>query len=154
MQAGASRLVRRIGAEVTGRFLRYAVVGLVSNAALYLLYLVLTGLGVGHKTAMTLVFLTGVAATYRVNKNWSFKASDDGRLLFVKYAAIYVSAYLLSLLLMWLLVDVYGFAHELVQGILIILSAVFIFLNLRIWVFRGVPTAESAGGKSTADAPG
>ena len=40
------------------QLLSFGVVGLVSNAVTYALYLALTSLGIGHKTAMTLVFAT------------------------------------------------------------------------------------------------
>ena len=51
--------------------LRFGIVGLVSNAVLYLLYLLLTTVGVGHKTAMTLLFAVGTLQTFVVNKRWT-----------------------------------------------------------------------------------
>ena len=41
----------------------FGMIGIVSNAALYVIYLVMTRLGVGPKTAMTAVFALGVLST-------------------------------------------------------------------------------------------
>ena len=45
------------------QFVRYALVGLAANFVLYLAYLALTWLGMGHKTAMTLLYALGVLQT-------------------------------------------------------------------------------------------
>ena len=57
-------------------FIRYAIVGVVSNALLFVLYLSLTVAGVGHKLAATLVYAVGVAQTFVFNRSWSFR--DEG----------------------------------------------------------------------------
>lgn len=115
---------------------RYGLVGLYSNTLLYLLYLALTALDMEHKLAMSLVFAIGVAITYHLNKDWSFGSTRKDHFLFMKYALIYASAYMLNLFLLWLLVDVYGFVHQIVQGVVIFVCAGFIFINLKFWVFR------------------
>ena len=124
-------------AVMSRQFSRYATIGVVSNALLYLAYLSLTGLGFGHKVSMTLVFAAGVVQTYFLNREWSFSYRNRERSTFLKYCAVYIGAYLLSLLLMWVLVDYFGFLHQLVQIFLIVLSAIVIFLSLKFWVFDG-----------------
>ena len=123
-------------AVMSRQFSRYATIGVVSNALLYLAYLGLTGLGVGHKVSMTLVFVAGVVQTYFLNRDWSFSYKSKERSTFFKYCTVYIGAYLLSLFLMWLLVDYFGFLHQLVQIFLIILCAIVIFLSLKFWVFK------------------
>ena len=121
---------------MAGQLSRYGTVGLVSNALLYGAYLALTAGGLGHKVSMTIVFATGIVMTYFVNRSWSFDFSGGGRLTFVKYATVYISTYLLSLLIMWLSVDISGLPHQFVQLFLIFFCAGLIFLSLRFWVFR------------------
>ncbi len=59
--------------EIPVQFIRYAVVGLISNVSLYLVYLALTSAGMGHKIAMTLLYVVGVSLTFLLNRNWSFR---------------------------------------------------------------------------------
>lgn len=115
---------------------RYGLVGIYSNVVLYILYLGLTALGLGHKLAMTLVFATGVSITYHLNKNWSFGSAAHEDFLFAKYAAVYGAAYLLNLTSLWLLVDLWQFPHQLVQAAMIVVCAGVIFLLLKLWLFR------------------
>ena len=120
-----------------GQLSRYATVGLISNALLYVGYLALTASGLGHKLSMTIVFVAGVLATYCFNRSWSFDLTKTGSFTFAKYAVVYVSVYFSGLLSMWLAVDVAGLPHQLVQLFLVFFSAGVIFLALRFWVFRG-----------------
>ena len=50
---------------LSASFLRFAAVGVLANVGLYLGYLALTRAGLGHKVAMTLVFVVGTFATAR-----------------------------------------------------------------------------------------
>ena len=120
--------------------LRFALVGLGSNLVLYLLYLVLTTAGLGHKTAMTLLFAVGTLQTFVVNRAWTFGYKGGVQASFVKYAASYGMAYLLNLGALLIFVDHLGFPHQLVQGVMIITLALMLFLAHRYWVF-GAPAA-------------
>ena len=55
------------------QLIRYAVVGITSNAIIYLFYLLATWLGLGPKTAMTGLYVVGVMQTFIFNKKWSFR---------------------------------------------------------------------------------
>ena len=116
--------------------LRYGIVGLGSNVVLYLLYLLFTGVGSGHKTAMTILFVIGTVQTFILNKRWTFGYKDFEKYIFAKYIIIYGGAYLINLVALMLFVDYLGFPHKIVQGIMIILVAVLLFMLQRYWVFR------------------
>ena len=117
------------------QFFRYAAVGLSSNAILYLGYLLLTRSGVGHKTAMTFLYILGVIQTFYFNRRWTFyyRGGHVGSL--ARYATTYGFGYVLNLTLLVLLVDKFGYPHEVVQGCLILTVAVMIFLCQKFWVF-------------------
>ncbi|HXM81085.1 MAG TPA: GtrA family protein [Burkholderiales bacterium] len=118
---------------------RFAAVGLLSNVVLYLLYLAITALGIGPKGAVTLIYCVGVLQSFVLNKNWTFQ--HEGLLLktLIRYWTIYLSAYFLNLILLILLVDVAGFAHQIVQAILVGLIATLTFVLQKFWVFRTPP---------------
>ena len=52
-----------------GQLIRYGIVGFLSNAVGYLLYIGVTTAGVEHKLAMTLLYALGVIQTFYFNKN-------------------------------------------------------------------------------------
>lgn len=115
---------------------RYAVVGIASNAVGYLLYLLLTYAGMGHKLAMSLLYAVGVAQTFYFNRKWSFGHNGVITVAFLRYVAAYAFGYAVNLGVLLLLVDSWGWAHQWVQGAMIFILAGMLFLLQRYWVFR------------------
>ncbi|MFZ1538487.1 MAG: GtrA family protein [Chromatiaceae bacterium] len=116
--------------------LRFLLVGLASNLVLYLLYLLLTRVGLGPKTAMTWLFALGTLQTFLLNQRWTFHHRGLVPTTFIKYLVSYGCGYLMNLLALLLFVDVMGLPHQLVQGALIFGVAVLLFLAQKLWVFR------------------
>ena len=71
------------------QFIRYALVGLISNAILYGIYIVMTSLGMGPKLAMSLLYGVGVIQTFVFNKQWSFCFSGTAAPALMRYATAY-----------------------------------------------------------------
>ena len=118
------------------QFIKYAVVGLASNTLLYLGYLLLTAFGMGHKVAMTLLYAVGVSQTFVFNRSWTFADQGTAARSFVRYVMVYVWGYFVNLIALLVLVDYLGFLHEIVQGCMVLLLAVMLFLLQRFWVFE------------------
>lgn len=116
--------------------MRFAVVGLASNAVLYLAYLALTSLGIGPKIAMSLVYAAGVAQTFIFNKRWTFSHQGNTGVSMVRYLISYALGYLLNLGILHFFVDVIGWPHQAVQGGAIVGVAALLFLLQRYWVFH------------------
>jgi putative flippase GtrA len=114
---------------------RYGIVGIGINFLLFLGYLTITGIGVGHKTGMTVVYGVGVLASFACNRNWSFAHRGHVPTALWRYVLTYAAGYVLNLLLLWWLVDGVGWPHAYVQGVLIFVIAGFIFLTQKFWVF-------------------
>lgn len=126
------------------QFTRYAVVGLASNAIGYVLYLLITWGGVGPKTAMTCLYIGGVLQTFVVNSRWSFGFAGAAAPALVRYATAYALGYFVNLLTLILLVDQVGLPHQLVQGVMILVVAVMLFMAQRYWVFPNASTRDLA----------
>ena len=126
----------RFIANINREVVRFGIVGLVSNVVLYLLYLLFTAHGIGHKVAMTLLFTVGTLQTFFFNKRWTFSFRGFEKSIFTKYVVIYGIAYTTNLAGLVLLVDYLRFNHEIVQGIMIIALAILLFLIQKHWVFR------------------
>ena len=125
------------------QFVRYALVGLASNALLYAAYLVLTRIGAEPKLAMTLLYAAGVAQTFVFNKRWSFRHGGLHGPAFVRYCAAYAFGYVVNFLALLLLVDQLRYPHQLVQGVMIVLLALMLFALQKFWVFRPAPSFPS-----------
>lgn len=118
------------------QLIRYAVVGGVSNLLCYLAYLGLTRLGMDPKLAMSALYCVGVLQTFVFNRNWTFKHSGAQPVVFSRYCAAYAAGYLINLSVLYVLVDVRDYPHQIVQGMMILLVAAMLFLAQKFWVFR------------------
>jgi putative flippase GtrA len=116
--------------------IRFGVIGVVSNLVLYLVYLELTGFGVGHKSSMTILYVVGALQTFAFNKKWTFSHLGHLSETFRRYVGLYVVGYLINLAVLITAVDWFGFHHQWVQGAVILVLAVFLFLGQKLWVFK------------------
>ncbi|MHB8810248.1 MAG: GtrA family protein [Desulfobulbaceae bacterium] len=128
-----------ISPHTRGQFFRYAIVGLGSNILLYLGYLGLTATGIGHKTAMTLLYVSGALLTFIANRTWSFNHQGVVNTAFMRYVIAYVLGYLLNLALLWLAVDQLHLPHRDVQAAAIVVVAASLFVLHKYWVFARIP---------------
>lgn len=134
-----------IGGGTRSQFIRYALVGMISNLLLYFAYLILTAVGIEPKIAMTLLYGVGVTQTFIFNKRWSFRHDGLHGPAFMRYCIAYGLGYVINLLVLIVLVDHLGYPHEIVQGVMVLSLAVMLFLLQKFWVFRQVssPTTPS-----------
>ena len=122
--------------QTSKQLARFVVVGVISNAVLYLLYLAATSLGgIGHKAAMTALFALGIVQTFFFNKNWSFQHNGPSGLTFIRYIGAYCAAYGINFAAMVIFVDRYHISDRLVQAVMIVVVAAFMFVAQRLWVF-------------------
>ena len=126
------------------QLVRYGIVGLASNAFGYLLYLGLTYLGMGPKLAMSLLYCVGLLQTFAFNKKWSFRFDGAATPALLRYATAYALGYIVNLSALMLLVDQMGLPHQWVQGAMILVVAVMLFLAQRYWVFPQLSRSEEA----------
>ena len=121
------------------QFIRFAVVGMLSNAVLFVLYLVLTRAGLTPAVSMSLAYAAGVLQTFAWNRRWTFSYAGGSAVPFARYMAAYGIGYLVNLLLLRVFVDQLGLAHQAVQGAAILLVAALVFVLQKHWVFPAPP---------------
>ena len=125
-----------------GQLIRYGVVGIVSNATLYLLFLGITHLGLEHKTSMSVVYLGGASVGFLGNKQWTFSRSGHWISTGWRYMIAHCLGYLLNLALLVTFVDYLGYAHELVQAAAIFVVGGCLFVLFKFIVFAAPHAAE------------
>jgi len=114
---------------------RYALVGIVSNFAGYLVYLLITYLGATPKITMTFLYGVGATIGYIGNRNFTF--AHKGSLLGsgVRYVIAHFFGYFINLVILIIFADHFGYAHQWVQAVAIFLVAGFLFITFKFFVF-------------------
>lgn len=138
-RSGCPVIEARTVVPMLAQFMRYGIVGVASNGLLYLGYLGLTWLGVGHKLAMTVLYCVGVMQTFVFNRSWTFRHDGHTGQAFRRYVIAYLLGYGLNFFALLLFVDHLGWPHQVVQGGMILVLACFLFVLQRFWVFACPP---------------
>lgn len=118
------------------QLIRYGVVGVASNAAMYFVYLVFTYFGIEPKTAMTLVYLIGASLGFFANRKWTFSHRGGGTSAALRYIQAHLLGYVLNFMILYAFVDRLGYAHQWVQAAAIIIVACILFVVFKFYVFR------------------
>ncbi|MEM7359259.1 MAG: GtrA family protein [Pseudomonadota bacterium] len=121
--------------KMVKQLIKFAIVGLSSNALLYFLYLLLTTNGLGPKTAMTIVYILGVIVTFWFNRGWTFNYPGRQSTTLIKYFTMYGLGYVANFVILRVLVDHHQYPHQIVQGVTILVLALSFFVISKYWVF-------------------
>lgn len=113
--------------------IRYGIVGLSTNALLYVLFIVLIRLGLSTVLSAAICYALGITLSYLLNRRWSFESAashrqDLPRFLFSYGVGFCATMIFISVLTRWL-------APEIAQVLNIGLTAVTIYLCLRLFRF-------------------
>ena len=120
------------------QFIRFAIVGILSNGLLYFFYLECTSAGVGHKLTMSVLYAVAIMQSFFFNKKWTFQHNGKIRRAVIRYCLAYGIGYVLNLMALIVLVDWVGLSHQVVQGVMILVLAIFLFLLQKFWVFGSI----------------
>jgi putative flippase GtrA len=113
----------------------YALVGIVSNFVGYMAYLSLTYLGTTPKITMTFLYAVGAAIGYIGNRNLTFEHKGNHLGSGIRYIMAHLVGYSINFTLLFVFVDRFGYAHQLVQGVAIFVVAAFLFAAFKFFVF-------------------
>lgn len=131
------------------QLVRFAVVGVLSNGAFYLVYLFLASQWLTPRQAMTVTYALAVINTFAFNRTWTFAHRGKMGGPFARYVAAYLIGYVVNFALLTILVDVYQLPHQAVQGFAVVTIAVLLFLLQKFWVFparaNSLPLAGNNG---------
>ena len=125
-----------MGNQQLTQLIKYICIGAISNAAGYITYLFLTYLGLAPTVAMTLLYITIAGFSFFGNKQITFMY--DGHLLGagVRYLIAHFFGYSINLAILVIFAERFGYNHAIVQAAAIITVAVYLFITLKLFVFR------------------
>jgi putative flippase GtrA len=118
-----------------GQFVRYGSIGMLFNGAGYLLYLVVTSAGIGHKLAMSVTYALVLLLGFFANRKISFKHQGNAWHAGFRFLCVNIVGYAVNLSILLLFVDKLKFPHEIVQMFAIATVAILNFALLRLFVF-------------------
>ena len=124
------------------QLIKYGVVGLATNVAGYLLYLLITHLGMPPKGAISILYPLGAALGFLGNRKWTFEYQGGQRAAVMKYILAHSGGYMLNLLILHIGVSRWGYAHQWVQAIAIVMVTGFLFVSFKYFVFASNRTAK------------
>jgi len=122
---------------------RYTIIGLMSNFIGYMIYLLITYFGATPKITMTVLYGIGATVSFFLNSKLTFEHTGS---LFgpgVRYIIAHCFGYLINFILLFILVDKLGYAHQWIQAMAIFVVAVFLFLMFKFFVFSPVKVLDS-----------
>lgn len=121
--------------ETLIRLLRYGLVGIALNCVGYLIYLIITWLGAGPKATMTALYIIGAVMGYFSHRRLAFSYRGGIHSSALRYGLAHVCGYGLNFTLLYVLVDLLGYPHQIVQAVAIFIVAGFLFLCFNYLVF-------------------
>ena len=120
-----------------GQVIRFGLVGVAHNGAAYLLYLLLTWLGVEPKLVVAVCYPIGVLISYLGNKKFTFRHTGGNAGTFFRFVLTYASGYVVNLAGLYVFFDILGYPHQWVQLVLMVFLAGYFFLLQKFFVFSG-----------------
>jgi putative flippase GtrA len=117
------------------QILRYGLIGLLSNASGYVLYLLLTHLGLTPTRAMTSLYLFAATLGFIGNRQWTFADQGNVQSSAARYTLAHLIGYAINLAMLRILVDHYGYPHQAVQAVAVFVVALYLFIVFRTVVF-------------------
>lgn len=118
--------------------IRYAIVGLTLNFLGYMIYLLVTSLGVTPLMTVTIFYPLSVLAGYFAHRRHTFRHHAQGLegTVLIRYMLVYVAGYLINAALLEVLYRQMGYPHQLVQILAVFMVAAFLFVAMKLFVFR------------------
>jgi putative flippase GtrA len=119
------------------QLLRFGAVGASGYAVnLGVFALAVHGAGLGYAPAAVVAFLVAVTNNFALNRRWTFRV-QHGRAHFqaARFLAVSVAAFLVTLGILTLLVEVAGLAEVPAQAISIVCGLPLNFLGQKLWSF-------------------
>lgn len=117
------------------QLVRYGLVGIGINAALYTCYLLFVFFDVEPKIAMSIVYVIGLGVGFYGHRKLTFFHTENVRRAIVRYLVAHIGGYAINFFLLVAFVDYMHLSHALIQGLSIFIVAAYLFIIFKYWVF-------------------
>ena len=118
------------------QIIKYGSVGSVTNALGYIIYIAIANIiGVSPPVSAIISGFLVISLSFYLNKRFSFGNNSKSISMAVNYYILYVSAIFFHSFIIFIFSNVFGFAHEIIAGISIILISCSLFLVQKFLLF-------------------
>ena len=119
------------------QIIKYGSVGSVTNALGYIIYIAIANIiGVSPPVSAIISGFLVISLSFYLNKRFSFENNSKSISMAVNYYILYVSAIFFHSFIIFIFSNVFGFAHEIIAGISIILISCSLFLIQKFLLFK------------------
>jgi putative flippase GtrA len=108
---------KMITKAVSSKQVRFLIVGCINTFAGYGVYALMIFCGFHYVVAQTVSLIVGVANSYLWNKYFTFRQPRRSLMELVRFVSVYAASYLMSLLILFLCVDVWGISAYLAGAV-------------------------------------
>jgi len=125
--------------EIKIHFIKYLLVGGINLiTSMLLFFLLFNVLKINYLVVFTITWLYGIFLTYIINFIWVFKPEDKLKFKkrFNKYFIVYLSSYIINLLLLKGIVEGYDFNPLYVQFFILPLVVIINFSGIKYWALK------------------
>ncbi|WP_420791187.1 GtrA family protein [Enterovibrio gelatinilyticus] len=117
------------------QFLKFAVVGISSNALIFVLYVSIVHFGGTPKITMTILYVLSVVFSFLANAAWTFEYENNKKSALPRYIVSHMIGYGVNFMLLSIFVDLLHYDHRYIQAVSIVLVALILFLLNKYFVF-------------------
>ena len=114
---------------------RYSVVGILNNSWGYFLYLFVTWLGMDPRLAVSMLYPVAAVSAYFAHAKYSFNYQMGQTSAKFRFIIAQIIGYLVNVIMLSVLVERFGYPHQMVQAAAIFVIAGVLFILFRIYVF-------------------
>lgn len=122
--------------SLLSKTMRYGVVGAVTNAILYGVYLVLTFGGIEPRLSMIGTYALGMCATYGANRSWTFMSSRSHSHALPLYGTLYIGVFAVQYLVFEMMLQWSRAPHFIAQLTGMGVAAIILFIASNSLIFR------------------
>jgi putative flippase GtrA len=119
------------------QIIKYGSVGSVTNALGYIIYIAIANIiGLSPPVSAIISGFLVISLSFYLNKRFSFGNNSKSISMAVNYYILYVGAIFFHSFIIFIFSNVFGFAHEIIAGISIILISCSLFLVQKFLLFK------------------
>jgi len=118
---------------------KFGIIGLTHNMIAYVIYLLITWLGVNPKLFVIVAYPAAATFSFYTNRKWTFYYRGDTSSSITRYVISHVGGFAINLAMLYLFVDILHYPHQLVFLVAIFVVAAYLFFMMKYFVFPREP---------------
>jgi putative flippase GtrA len=117
--------------------IKFAATGIINTLVSFIIYcLCFSVLKLNYNISLIFAYLFGILNSYLWNSKWTFQTKSFNQREFIKFILVYISTFILNLLILHIEIKIIGMNELASQGAALVIAAFVSFVSYKYWVFR------------------